>query len=301
MRSMTDEGAGEAAPNADCGSGSALSRPSLRQGHPLPLRGRGEAPRRHETCRTPLLPRSGRRGSLRSKDRMRAEPLHVHPSQSPRPHPTLAARGPPSPASRARGGASWILGRRASRAPDPGQQKLHAAECEIVGKSQNAVALPAQPRIARLVVRALTRIVVRRTVEFDHERVFDAEKIDEVSPDRNLSPELETCKPRAAKSAPEIFLSDGHIAPEFASEGQPRMCRTARHSPIRAVPVGAVESCDACFLLPQSGRRWSLRSKDRMRAAPIHARPSQSRRPLPTLAARGPPSPAPRARGGASP
>ncbi len=153
------------------------------------------------------------------------------------------------------GGASWILGRRASRAPDPGQQKLHAAECEIVGKSQNAVALPAQPRIARLVVRALTRIVVRRTVEFDHERMFDAEKIDEVSPDRNLSPELETCKPRAAKSAPEIFLSDGHIAPEFASEGQPRMCRTARHSPIRAVPVGAVESCDACFLLPRSGRR----------------------------------------------
>jgi hypothetical protein len=61
----------------------------------------------------------------------------------------------------------------------------------------------------------MTRFIVLAAVELDDETAIEADEIDDVIPQGNLSPKLESCKPTTPQLPPDERLGLGLIMPEF--------------------------------------------------------------------------------------
>jgi hypothetical protein len=79
----------------------------------------------------------------------------------------------------------------------------------LVGKPQNPESLPGQPDVPPHVGSA---IFVLGTVGLDDQPVPEADEIDDVSADRELTAELEILQPAVAQEFPEAaFVEDGFM------------------------------------------------------------------------------------------
>jgi hypothetical protein len=78
-----------------------------------------------------------------------------------------------------------------------------------VPESQHFESLLAQPGVAAPVVLLVARLVVLAAIEFEDDAAVETDEIDDVVPQRNLSPKLEAGKATAAEFAPHECLGFG--------------------------------------------------------------------------------------------
>ena len=164
------------------------------------------------------------------------------------PHPT-PLRGATFSHEWEKGGALLSRDRRA----DHVERDVSAADHQFVAKPEEAIAMFAQPGVARSVVSLLLVAIMRRSVEFDREAMLDAEEIHDIAADGNLAAELQPVQGAAAQRPPEHRLGLRHVAPKFAGECGVVFRNAGGHGEVspkaRAKASGARPS-------PVYGRRW---------------------------------------------
>ena len=105
------------------------------------------------------------------------------------------------------------------RRTDRVERDVSAADHQFVAKPEDAIAMFAQPGVARSVVSFLLVAIMRRAVEFDRETMLHAEEIHDIAADGNLPAEFQPVEPAAAQRPPEHRLGLRHVAAKFAGEG----------------------------------------------------------------------------------
>ena len=88
------------------------------------------------------------------------------------------------------------------------QHRLPLAQNLTVPEPQHTVPLRHKPSIARLIVQ---RIRVLRSIRFDNQPMFDAEKIHDIRADWHLPAELHILKPLVTQQLPKLPLRLSHI------------------------------------------------------------------------------------------
>ena len=163
-----------------------------------------------------LLPFTGE-GSPAKRGRMRDVGAWLELPEEPSSDPLLR-RGATFSHEWEKGGA-LLSGAFGDRRADHVERDVSAADHEFVAKPEEAIAMFAQPGVARRVVSLLLVAIMRRAVEFDREAMLHAEEIHDIAADGNLPAEFQPVQPAAAQRAPQHGLGLRHLAPKLAGEG----------------------------------------------------------------------------------
>jgi len=151
------------------------------------------------------------------RTRLTARPLigasrHLLPQDEKGITPDLAS---PNPISRkGRGEPCRASPRQPATGQDRGDHGRSLLQHRMIPKSQNREALGREPRVARHVARVLR---VLRTVALDDDPALEADEIDDVGTERNLTTPFGLRQAPVAQHAPERALGVGRLPPHGAS------------------------------------------------------------------------------------